>query len=78
MPDEKPLRPATKDETIDTLSFALRFNGKKRTHSADEFMATLMAKHLAEHLELAGYVIMKKPPAGPHDNPGLWYPEKPK
>ncbi len=78
MPDEKPLRPATKEETADALSFALRFNGKKRIHNADEFMASLMAKHLTEHLELAGFVVMKGPPAGPHNNPGHKYPEKPK
>lgn len=78
MSDEKPLRPATEEEVTHSLSFALRFDGKKPVRYADDLMASLMAKHLLKHLELSGYVIMKGPPARPHDNPGHWYPEKPK
>ena len=35
MPDTPNLRPATRDELTQSLSFALRFNGRKRVHDAD-------------------------------------------
>lgn len=79
MPDDKDLRPATQDELVQTISHALLFNGKKRIHHSDEFMASLMAKHLIESLDRSLFVIMKKPPNYQgHDNPGHKWPEKPK
>ena len=36
--------------------------GRKRVHNADEIMAEIVAKRLVEHLERAGFVVMKKPP----------------
>lgn len=33
---EPPLRPATSEELEQALSFALRFKGRKRVHSADD------------------------------------------
>ena len=56
------LRPAARDELLEALSFALRFNGRKRTHRADEFMAHITAEHLAKHLEGSGFVVTKRPP----------------
>lgn len=56
MPNEKPLRPATEEEVEHSLSFALRFNGKKPVRYAEDAMASLMARHLMKHLELSGYV----------------------
>jgi hypothetical protein len=70
MPDAPTLRPATRDELTQSLSFALRFNGRKRTHDADETMARITAERLVEHLERSGYVIMCKPPLAPHGAPG--------
>ena len=32
----------------------LRYQGRKRTHNADEIMAEIVAKRLVEHLERAG------------------------
>ena len=46
------------------LAFALRYQGRKRIHSADEIMAEIVAKRLVEHLERAGFVVMKRPPIG--------------
>jgi hypothetical protein len=60
------LRPATSDEVAQSLSFALRFNGKKREHGADEIMAQITANRLIEHLERSGYVVMCKPGSAPH------------
>jgi len=67
MPNEPPLRPATADEIAQTLSFALRFDGRKRVHTGDETMARITAGRLVQHVEQAGYVVMKRPP-----NPPPW------
>jgi hypothetical protein len=64
MPDAPTLRPATRDELTQSLSFALRCNGRKRTHDADETMARITAEGLVEHLERSGYVVMHKPGLG--------------
>ncbi len=56
------LKPASRDELANALAFALRFEGRKRVHNADEIMAEIVAKRLVEHLERAGFVVMKRPP----------------
>ncbi len=61
--DEK-LSPATREEVISSLSFALRFAGRKRVHNADDFMARIAAEHLADHLARSGFVVSKGPPSG--------------
>jgi hypothetical protein len=66
MPDTPTLHPATRDELMQSLSFALRFNGRKRAHDADETMARITAERLVEHLERSGYVVMHKPGLPPH------------
>jgi hypothetical protein len=66
MPDTPKLRPATRDELVQSLSFALRFNGRKRVHGADEIMAQITAERLIEHLERSGYVVMCKPGLASH------------
>ena len=60
------LRPATVSELAEALSFALRFDGRKRVHTGDEFMARITAERLVAHLELSGFVIMKRPLAKAH------------
>jgi hypothetical protein len=70
MPDTPNLRPASRDELTQSLSFALRFNGRKRVHSADELMADITAERLVEYLERAGYVVLCKPAADQHGKPG--------
>jgi hypothetical protein len=57
------LRPATSDEIEQALSYALRFDGKKRLRQAEEMMARITAERLVEHLERCGFVLLKKPPA---------------
>jgi len=61
MPDDENLTPATAADVADALAFALRFQGCKRVHNADEFMSVIVAERLVEHLERSGFVIMKKP-----------------
>ncbi len=63
MPDEAQLRPATAEDIAEALAFALQFDGRKRVHQADDFMARITAQRLVEHLERSGFVLMKKPPA---------------
>ncbi len=43
MPDTPNLRPATRDERTQSLSFALRFTGRKRLYDADETTARIIA-----------------------------------
>ncbi len=56
------LRPATPDEIATALSFALRYQGRKRVHDADDVMARVTAERLVRHLEASGFVLMKRPP----------------
>jgi hypothetical protein len=48
MPDPQELRPATAEEVTESLSFALRYDGRRP---------------VVEHLERSGCVVMKRPPA---------------
>jgi len=60
------LTPATPEDVADALAFALRFQGRKRVHNADELISKIVAKRLVRHLERARYVVMKRPPLGGH------------
>jgi hypothetical protein len=66
MSDTPNLRHATPEEVKEALSFALRFDGRKRHHRADLFMADFAAEKLVEHLQRAGFVVRKKPSAPLH------------
>ena len=72
MPADDPpqLRPATPDEVAETLSFALRYDGRRRVYHADEAMARITAERLVEHLRRSGFVLMKHPPARAPSVPG--------
>ena len=61
MPGANNLTPEDPSEPAAALAFALRFSGRKRTHSADELMSEIVAKRLVEHLARAGFVVMKRP-----------------
>jgi hypothetical protein len=60
------MKEATQDEIARSLSFALLFNDRKRTHDSDELIARIVAQHLAKHLLGSGFVVMKKPPRMGH------------
>lgn len=62
MPDE-PLRPATPEEVTETLSFALRYDGRRTVRTGIDAMARITAERLVEHLERSGFVLMKRRPA---------------
>ncbi|MDJ0391054.1 hypothetical protein QMO56_23360 [Roseomonas sp. E05] len=61
MTNEPPLHPASAEEIAESLSYALRYDGRKRVHQADEAMARITAERLVRHLERCGYVLMRKP-----------------
>ena len=48
----------------EALSFALRYQGRKRVNHADDAMARITAERLVQHLEASGFVLMKGPPRG--------------
>jgi hypothetical protein len=61
MPDPADkLTPADPAELAQALAFALRYQGRKRVHNADEIMAEIVARRLVEHLERAGFVLIKR------------------
>ena len=62
-PSDK-LTPADPKDLADALAFALRFNGRRRVHHADEYMAAITAERLVEHLDRAGFVVVKRPAIG--------------
>jgi hypothetical protein len=62
VPDADELTPADPSDLAAALAFALRYQGRKRVHNADELMSEIVAKRLVEHLARAGFVVMRKPP----------------
>ena len=68
-PDEK-VTPVDPEDLAAALAFALQFEGRKRQHDTDAFMADIVAKRLVRYLERAGYVVMKRPPLGGHSAVG--------
>jgi hypothetical protein len=71
MTDLAPLRPATPDEIAQSLAFALRYNGRKRVHDADDVMTRITTERLVRHLEMSGFVIMKAPPGAAPTTAGM-------
>jgi hypothetical protein len=63
MPDD-PLRPADPDDLRQALAFALSFDGRKRWRQADDQMARITADHLVRYLEMADFVVMRRPGRG--------------
>jgi hypothetical protein len=66
MPDEPLLQPATAEDIVDALSFALRFEGRRRVYHADDSMARITADRLVRYLEKSGFVVMKRPGRASH------------
>jgi hypothetical protein len=66
MPPDPPLVPATPDKIAQSLVHALHIAGRKRVHTADDMMARITADRLVMHLELAGFVVTRKPPGVAH------------
>jgi hypothetical protein len=58
---------AQPDDLADALSFALRHEGRKSQHDSDRLNADIVAKRWSGTWTERGYVVMKKPPLGRHD-----------
>jgi hypothetical protein len=56
------LTPADPEDLANALALALRYSGRKRVHNADELMSAIVATRLVEHLERAGFIVMRRPP----------------
>jgi hypothetical protein len=59
------LTPADPPDLAAALAFALRRQGPKGVHNADEIMAEIVATRPGERLERAGFVLTKRPPLSP-------------
>jgi hypothetical protein len=73
--DDQKLTPADPRDLAEAIAFALRYRGRKRVHQADEYMAAIAAQRIVEHLNGAGFVVMKKPPLGGHSTLGRGFDE---
>ena len=51
------------DELIESLAFALRYEGRKRVHHADDMMARITAERLVRHLRGSGFTVVRDPDA---------------
>ena len=74
--DKRALHPATVSEIEDTLSFALRYDGRKRVHTADNVMARVTAERLTRYLQQSGYVLMRRAPPGARSTSGHKHPHE--
>ena len=63
MTTDSPLRPADPADVADALAYALRYDGRRRVHHADDAMARITAERLIRHLERAGFVLMRSEPS---------------
>jgi len=66
MSDVPPLQPASAAEIAEALSFALRYEGRRRVHQADALMARITADRLVQNLTRSGFVLMKVPVGRSH------------
>jgi len=63
----QPLQPATPEDLADALAYAMRFDERgKARRTGVEYAAHLAAAALVRHLELSGFVLMRRPPAHRH------------
>lgn len=71
-------RPATKEEVVETLSFALRFDGRRPFPQVSSLMARITAEHLAEHMQRSGLKVVVEPPASAPTTSHHGHPSAPK
>ena len=72
--DTLTLRPASPEEIEQSLSYALRYDGRKRVRQADDAMARITAERLVLHLLKSGYVLMRRPDAAAPSTSGHRHP----
>jgi len=62
MTDASTFRPADSAEVADALAYALRYDGNRRVHHADDVMARIAAEYLIRRLTRSGFVVMRATP----------------
>jgi hypothetical protein len=61
---DEPLHPATRDNIVGALSYALRFDERGKPYrAASEPMVAITAEVLVRYLERTGFVVMRRPPS---------------
>jgi hypothetical protein len=68
--DEK-LTSADPCDLAEAIAYALRYDGRKRIHQADEYMAKIAAERIVRHLEHARFVVMSTSDRGQRSDAGL-------
>ena len=64
MPDDvPPLRPASRADVVQTLSFVLRHGRRAARAEQDDLIARIVADQTMDHMERSNLVVMQKPPA---------------
>ena len=71
------LKPASAAELEESLSFALRYAGRRRVHHADDVMARVTAERLVQHLQQSGFVVLKRSSATAPSSSQHPHPHKP-
>ncbi len=74
MTDPSQLHPATPEEIAETLSFALRFDGRRPFPQSHALMARVTADHLVQHLLRCGFRLMKVAPSAAPSTSGHSHP----
>ena len=62
-PCPTPVSSIIDDELIESLAFALRYEGRKRVRHADDMMARITAERLVRHLRGSGFTVVRDPDA---------------
>jgi hypothetical protein len=66
----------TREDVLQTMEYAMKFRRGKATRAAQDVAVSALAAMVLEHLELCGFVIMRRPPSAPHSTPGSGIPMK--
>ncbi len=69
MPDD--LTPAAPDDLLHAIAHSLLYDGRKGYQASREFMARIVAAHVADDLRRSGYVVMRKPAGLGHSSTDL-------
>jgi hypothetical protein len=70
------LLPTTRDDVLGSIEYAMKFRQGKATRASLDVAVSALAEMVLEHLELSGYVIMRRPPRAGHSTPSSGIPMK--
>ena len=62
-----PLKPADREDAIESLAYARRFDSRGKVRRvAETIINRIAAERMVEELDRAGFVVLRKPPAPAH------------